>query len=50
MSGEIKFMKILDGNFSEVQSMIKNRQNLCAFTTHYKQHLKTTESRTEFYK
>ena len=46
MSGEIKFMKILDGHFSKVQGIIKIVQKLDSFTAHYKQHIKPTSSCT----
>ena len=50
MSGEIKFMKILDSHFSKVQGIIKNRQKLDSFDIHYKKHLKTTASCTNLRK
>ena len=50
MSGEIKFMKILDSHFSKVQGIIKNRQKLDSFDIHYKKHLKTTASCTDLRK
>ena len=42
MSGEIKFMKILDSHFSKFQGIIKNIQKLDSFAAHYKQHIKPT--------
>ena len=50
MSGEIKFMKILDSHLSKVQGIIKNRQNLESFDIHYKKHLKTKASCTDLRK
>ena len=50
MSGEIKFMKILDSHLSKFQGIIKNRQNLESFDIHYKKHLKTTASCTDIRK
>ena len=46
MSGEIKFMKILDGHLSKVQGIIKKVQKLDSFIDHYKQHNKPTASWT----
>ena len=36
----------MDGNFSDVQHMIKYRQKLDSFADHLEQHFKSTTSRT----
>ena len=46
MSGEIKFIKILNGHLSKVQGIIKKRKKLDSFVAHYKQHNKPTASWT----
>ena len=44
------FKKRMDGNFSDIQRLLKNRQKSDSFVVHFVQHFNTTTSRTDLRK
>ena len=44
------FKKRMDGNFSDVQHILKNGQKLDSLSAHYGQHFKSTTSQNDFRK
>ena len=42
--------KIMDGHFSDIQSLLKNWHKSDSFSAHYGQHFKSTMSRTDSHK
>ena len=40
------FKKIMDGHFSDLQRLLKNKNKSDSFSAHYEQHFNTTTSRT----
>ena len=45
-----KFKKIMDGNFSDLLCLLKNRQKYDSFDAHFEQHSKYTTSKTDLHK
>ena len=45
-----KFKKIIDGHFSDLLRLIKNRQKSDSFAAHFKQHFNANTSRTDICK
>ena len=44
------FKKIMDSHFSDILSLLKNRQNSESFAVHFEQHFNATTSRTDLHK